>query len=198
VTRKRVTCRRRRDHQYFDRHHLDLERQERRKTGADEWHRIAFFGKLAEIAGEYLKKGSQSMSKASCAPQMAGQGRLLLLLPQPVQRHRRDPPPTNAHTASAASLAATHGLARAQHLASVAITRWCIYRRRPCPAICGCAACLRHRPATLLEIFAGDFGELAEEGDADAIRLLLFFAVLVFPGRGGAIEILVIAPPSGM
>ena len=24
-----------------------------------EWHRIAFFGKLAEIAGEYLKKGSQ-------------------------------------------------------------------------------------------------------------------------------------------
>lgn len=24
-----------------------------------EWHRIAFFGKLAEIAGQYLKKGSQ-------------------------------------------------------------------------------------------------------------------------------------------
>ena len=24
-----------------------------------EWHRIAFFGRLAEIAGEYLKKGSQ-------------------------------------------------------------------------------------------------------------------------------------------
>jgi single-strand DNA-binding protein len=30
------------------------EKQER-----TEWHRIAFFGKLAEIAGEYLKKGSQ-------------------------------------------------------------------------------------------------------------------------------------------
>ena len=33
------------------------------KSGAKqertEWHRVAFFGRLAEIAGEYLKKGSQ-------------------------------------------------------------------------------------------------------------------------------------------
>jgi single-strand DNA-binding protein len=29
------------------------------KKEATEWHRIAFFGRLAEIAGQYLKKGSQ-------------------------------------------------------------------------------------------------------------------------------------------
>lgn len=30
--------------------------EQREKT---EWHRVALFGKLAEVAGEYLKKGSQ-------------------------------------------------------------------------------------------------------------------------------------------
>ena len=29
-----------------------------------EWHRVVFFNKLGEIAGEYLKKGSRSISKA--------------------------------------------------------------------------------------------------------------------------------------
>jgi single-strand DNA-binding protein len=29
------------------------------KQEATEWHRVAFFGRLAEVAGEYLKKGSQ-------------------------------------------------------------------------------------------------------------------------------------------
>ena len=34
----------------------DKQGQSQEKT---EWHRISIFGKLAEIAGEYLKKGSQ-------------------------------------------------------------------------------------------------------------------------------------------
>ncbi len=32
---------------------------------ATEWHRISFFGKLAEIAGQYLKKGSQIYGEGS-------------------------------------------------------------------------------------------------------------------------------------
>ena len=33
-----------------------------------EWHRVVMFGKLAEVAGEYLRKGAQGYIEASCAP----------------------------------------------------------------------------------------------------------------------------------
>ena len=35
------------------------DKQTGEKQERTEWHNIAFFGRLAEIAGEYLKKGSQ-------------------------------------------------------------------------------------------------------------------------------------------
>lgn len=35
------------------------DKQTNEKKEATEWHRITFFGKLAEVAGQYLKKGSQ-------------------------------------------------------------------------------------------------------------------------------------------
>ena len=48
-----------------------------KNTGAQqdrtEWHRIVFFNRLAEIVGEYLKKGVTSIRRGTFAnPQVAG------------------------------------------------------------------------------------------------------------------------------
>lgn len=48
-----------------------------------EWHSVAMFGRLAEIAGEYLRKGSQVYIEEPAHPQVAGQGG-----PRPL--HHRD------------------------------------------------------------------------------------------------------------
>jgi single-strand DNA-binding protein len=44
------------------------DKQSGEQKEATEWHRIAFFGKLAEIAGQYLKKGSQCYIEGKLRP----------------------------------------------------------------------------------------------------------------------------------
>lgn len=41
------------------------------KKETTEWHRIVFFNRLAEIAGEYLRKGQQVYIEQLAYPQMA-------------------------------------------------------------------------------------------------------------------------------
>ena len=44
------------------------------KKEITEWHRVVFFGRTAEVVGEYLKKGSPVLRRRSHPdPQMAGQ-----------------------------------------------------------------------------------------------------------------------------
>ena len=59
-SRDALSAERRSGDQHPRRDHRPVEGQASGETKeATEWHRISFFGRLAEIAGEYLKKGSQ-------------------------------------------------------------------------------------------------------------------------------------------
>ena len=52
------------------------DRQNGQTVERTEWHRVVIFGKLAEIAGQYLRKGSKVYLEGKAANQkMAGSGR---------------------------------------------------------------------------------------------------------------------------
>ena len=51
------------------------DRQSGQMQERTEWHRVVFFNKLGEIAGEYLKKGSKVYIEGSIRTRVAGAGR---------------------------------------------------------------------------------------------------------------------------
>lgn len=64
------------------------DRQTGQKVQKTEWHRVVLFGKVAEIAGEYLRKGSQCYIEGKLKP-ASGEGRDQALRHGGARRHQR-------------------------------------------------------------------------------------------------------------
>ena len=61
--------------------------QDLRGESATEWHRVVLFRRLAEVAGQYLKKVRRSISKAASAP-ASGRTRMARNATRPKSRPR--------------------------------------------------------------------------------------------------------------
>ena len=122
------------------------------KKEATEWHRVVFFGRLAEIAGEYLKKGSQ----------VYVEGRLRT-------RKWQDKDGQDRYTTEIVADAMQMLGSRPRRFRS------CSGPGRPCPATCGCAGGLRHTPGSLSSGIRRRFRPGARKRPRDAIRSLRAF-----------------------
>jgi single-strand binding protein len=65
------------------------DKQSGQKVERTEWHRVSLFGKVAEIAGEYLRKGSQCYIEGKLQTREWEKGRHQALHHRDHRRHQR-------------------------------------------------------------------------------------------------------------